>query len=161
MKSRNQSELIVKRQDLIEELVELFVNEGIVVMGARELNGYKPPISIPNDGYGDSRPKLPDVVGFDRKKQRVIFGVVRMKRESLDSEESLTEYNVFLDHRAGKGDKASVLYVLVPHSLLHELTSIITHYVHREYWHRIIPVISRNKLQQLLVGGRRLAWDIR
>ena len=135
-----------KRQHLIEELVELFVKEGIVVMGAQDLGGYKSPTYVQNHGYGDSTPKLPDVVGFDGKKQRVVFGVVRASKESLDCEESLAEYNVFLDHKAGQGEKASVLYVLIPASLLHELTSIITHYVHREYWHRIIPVISRYKL---------------
>jgi len=35
-------------------------------------------------------------------KQRVAFGIVRLKRESEDNEESLTEYNVFQDHKADK-----------------------------------------------------------
>ena len=105
--------------------------------------GYKRPPPIANSGFGDGKPRTPDVVGVDGEKQRIVFGLVRENRESLDSEDSLTEYNVFLDHKADQGDHASMVLVMLPSALVHEFTGIVTHYIHREYWHRIIPVASK------------------
>jgi hypothetical protein len=129
--------------------VNFLARENITVHGAREVEGYKPPPLIQNDGYGDLRPRRPDVIGVDSEKHRIVFGLVRPDRKSLDTEESLLEYNVFLDHNAGKGDQASVVYVLIPAALAQEFTSVITHYIHREYWHRIIPVESRHTLHSI------------
>jgi hypothetical protein len=127
---------------LVAELVQYFVQEGFVVHGARGVEGYDTPPVVRNDGFGSARPCCPDVVGHDGLHRRIVFGLVRPDRQSLDSEESLEQYNVLLDHNAGLGEQASVLYVLIPQGLLEEFTSIITHYVHREYWHRVIPVAS-------------------
>ncbi len=127
---------------LVAELVHYLLHEGLTVHSARDIEGYDAPPAIRNDGFGSARPCRPDVVGFDGSKKRVVFGLVRENRESLDSEQSLEEYNVFLDHNAGLQDQASVLYVLIPPSLLEEFTSLITHYIHREYWHRVVPVAS-------------------
>jgi hypothetical protein len=131
---------------MIEELVDFFLSERFIVHGARGLEGYKSPPSIKNDGYGDGLPRVPDVVGVDREKQRVIFGIVKDDRSSLDSEDALTEYNVFLDHKSHMGEQASLLYVLLPPGLLQEFTQMITHYIHREYWHRIVPVLSKHTM---------------
>jgi len=130
------------RDALVAELVRYFVQEGFVVHGALGVEGYDPPPTVRNDGFGSARPCRPDVVGLDSYSRRIVFGLVREDRGSLDSEQSLEEYNVFLDHNAGLREQASVLYVLLPASLLEEFTSLITHYVHREYWHRVIPVAS-------------------
>lgn len=130
------------RDALVAELVRYFQQEGITVHGAYGVAGYEPPMAIRNDGFGSARPCRPDVVGFDNEHRRVVFGLVRQDRASLDREESLEEYNVFLDHNAGLKAQASVLYVLLPSSLVEEFTSLITHYIHREYWHRVIPVSS-------------------
>jgi hypothetical protein len=130
------------REALVAELVNYFVHEGFAVHGARGVEGYEPPPAIRNDGFGSARPCQPDVVGLDGQHRRIVFGLVREERGSLDSEQSLEEYNVFLDHNAGLGERASVLFVLVPPFLLEEFTSLITHYIHREYWHRVVPVAS-------------------
>ena len=131
------------RQTLVAELVRYFIGEGFVVHGAREVDGYDLPPAVRNDGFGSARPCRPDVVGFDEVRRCIVFGLVREDRRSLDSEQSLEEYNVFLDHNAGLKERASILYVLMPPMLLEEFTSLITHYIHREYWHRVIPVASR------------------
>ena len=136
----------MNRMAMIEELVEFFISEHIVVHGAKAVGGFNAPPEIINNGFGDSRPRIPDVIGLDKGKRRVVFGIVRCARGELDSEEALTDYNVFLDHRAEKGTEASVLYVLLPQTLLHEFTGIITHYIHREYWHRILPIVSKHPL---------------
>ncbi len=131
------------REKLVGELVDFFLKEGIVVHSAAGVQGYKIPLPIRNDGYGKAMPRRPDVVGFDKERRRVVFGIVRVDRRSLDSEDSLEEYNVFLDHNAQMKEQASVLYVLLPAELIQEFTTLITHYIHREYWNRIIPVGSK------------------
>ena len=128
---------------LVRELVEYLTNAGIEIKAARGIDGYPAPTTITNDGFGTARPRRPAVVWYDPEEKRVVFGVVREGRKSLDSEESLEEYNVFLDHNSGMKDQASAVYVMMPQDLVSEFTSIITHYVHREYWHRIIAVGSR------------------
>lgn len=135
--------MAVEHSLLIEELVQYFRSHHFTVHGAKGLSGHATPPSIPNDGYGDLRPRVPDVVGMDRENKRIVFGIVRETRKELDTEESLTDYNVFLDHRHAAGEQASTLVVLLPPSLLADFTEILTHYIHREYWHRVTPVVSR------------------
>jgi len=133
----------VDRSRLIEELVEYFITQHFTVHGAKGISGYKPPPIIPNDGFGDLKPRVPDVAGLDREKQRIVFGIIRETKEELDAEQSLTDYNVFLDHMHGARDQASVLVVLLPSLLITDFTNILTHYIHREYWHRVVAVSSR------------------
>ncbi len=99
----------------------------------------KPP-EIPNSGFGSGRARRPQVIGFDPAKKRIVFGIIREDSKSLDSEESLEEYNVFLDHNASLGERASLIIVLLPAPLVPEFNSLITHYIHREYWYRIITL---------------------
>jgi hypothetical protein len=132
-------------RSLLLELISYLENQGIEIKGVRSLDGWDPPPPITNDGYGSARPRRADVIGFDKIRQRVVFGLVRPDRMSLDSEEALEEYNVFLDHNSGSAGHASLLYVILPDNLASEFTSIITHYIHREYWHRIIMVGTAEK----------------
>ena len=125
---------------LRHQLVKYLRAEGIEIKGARGIEGMDQPPSVVNDGFGSSRPRRADVIGFDPKNRRVVFGLVRPDRGSLDSEDALEEYNVFLDHNAGHGEQASAVYVILPQELLNEFTSIVTHYIHREYWHRLVAV---------------------
>jgi len=131
---------------LEQELIELLQKEGIEIKGTRRVAGFGASPAIANDGFGSALARRPDVIGFDPGKRRIVFGVVRPDRGSLDSEEALEEYNVFLDHNARAGDQASVLYVIMPDTLVNEFTSIMTHYIHREYWHRVIIVPAKNKI---------------
>ena len=133
---------------LVRELVAYLEAEGVDVKGARGIVGLDAPPLIANSGYGSARPRRADVVGFDTQKRRVVFGLVRPGRGSLDSEDALEEYNVFLDHNAEAGERASVLYVIMPQDLLNEFTSIVTHYLHREYWHRVVAVASTGGSRQ-------------
>ncbi len=135
--------MITERSHFVEELVEYFLSQRYVVHGARGVQGYKPSPAIPNDGFGDLRARVPDVIGLDRENTRIVFGIIRENREELDAEQSLTDYNVFLDHKQAAGNQASQLVVLLPHSLVSDFTTILTHYIHREYWHRVTTVTSR------------------
>jgi hypothetical protein len=121
-------------------LVKLLSGQGFELQGAIGVEGLPPSPRIPNGQFGSLRDRYPDVVAFDPQMRRIVFGVVRERKEDLDSEESLEEYNLYLDQNARMGDQAARLYVALPSSLLPEFTGMITHYIHREYWHRVIPV---------------------
>jgi hypothetical protein len=127
------------------ELISYLTGMGVEIHGAIEVPGFASPPLIRNDGFGSGRPHRPDVIGFDPAQRCIVFGLVRLDGRSLDCEESLEEYNVFLDHNAGRGAQASRLYVLIPARFLQEFTSLITHYIHREYWHRIVPLEFREE----------------
>jgi hypothetical protein len=132
------------RDNLVKELIDYFESQKFTVHGAKGVEGYEPPPMIANDGFGDLRPRYPDVVGMDKEKHRIVFGIVRESAGELDTEQALADYNVFLDHRQGAGREASLLIVLLPGSLVANFTNLLTHYIHREYWHRIITVVSKN-----------------
>jgi hypothetical protein len=125
---------------MLQRLVHTFIREGYTVKGVKGLEGFDSPTAIRNHGFGSRQDRTPDVVGFDGARRRIVFGLVRGDRKSLDSEEALEEYNVFLDHNEGLKEQASLLLVEVPAEFLAEFTSMITHYIHREYWHRVVPV---------------------
>jgi hypothetical protein len=131
-----------RRGEMVEELVRLFGSRGYEIHGAAGVEGRDVPPAVRNEGFGSGKPRRPDVIGHDREAGRIVFGLVRETRKDLDTEESLEEYNVFLDHNAGLGPRASLLLVLMPPPLIPEFTSILTHYIHRDYWHRVLPVAS-------------------
>jgi hypothetical protein len=102
------------------------------------------PEYVPNDSFGLMRARRPAVLAFDPARQREVFGLVRLSKAELASEESLEEYHLFLDRNADGGPAAAAVYVIVPEDLLAEFTGILTHEIHPEYWHRIIPVPFRD-----------------
>jgi len=143
---------------LTRELVELFLAEGFAVIQALGVKGYSHPPYFPNDSFGSMSPRRPAVVAFDPAANREVFGLVRTTKAELASEDSLEEYHLFLDRGADGGTTAGIppggeapgadlapaaVYVIFPEELLAEFTGILTHEIHPEYWHRIVPVPSR------------------
>ena len=127
---------------LIQELVEYFRHEGHDIISAKQSIGFRSPAPLPNDGYGDQQPKQPDVLAFDKTKKCFLIGITRVAKSELDSEESLTEYNVFLDQKDQVTGEPHRLLIMVPPSCINDMTSLLTHYIHREYWHRVTIVSS-------------------
>jgi hypothetical protein len=125
---------------LLDQLHAFFLSSGFEVHGALGIHGVAPPPFIPNDGYGTGRNPQPSLIGFDPLQRRIVFGLVRERRADLDSEESLEEYNVFLDHNTRLGPRASAVYVIMPGEFLTDFGDIVSHYIHREYWGRIVGV---------------------
>jgi len=133
------------RISLRHELVEALRALGLEIKGARGVEGFAGSPVIQNTQFGRLRPHIPDVMAYDPIHRRLVFGVVRCSHTELDSEDSLEEYNLFLDYNAGMGDHSARVYVMMPEELLSEFTGMITHYIHREYWHRIVPVTGGRK----------------
>lgn len=132
-----------KRLQLVRELFEYFQNQELELVAVRDSADYPEPEPIHNDGYGDQKDKKPDIVAFDRNRQCFLLGIARTGENDFESEESLTEYNVFLDQADDRYKKPYRLYIITPSNKISQLSSLITHYIHREYWHKITFVNSR------------------
>jgi hypothetical protein len=136
-----------KHQSLVSELVELFQHEGFNVSGADGIEGFYPPIELHNDGYGDQEDKMPDVYAFDEKEQQYIIGEAKTGKNDFESEHSLTQYNVFLDQIHPKTQKRARFFIIVPGSRVAEFNTLITHYIHYEFWSNLVIVQSKKLLE--------------
>ncbi|HTR80898.1 MAG TPA: hypothetical protein VMM58_04645 [Bacteroidota bacterium] len=129
---------------LTEELLEYFRTEKYTILGAKNVEGYRPPQRLHNDGFGDQQQKQPAVFGFDETSKRYVIGVIKADNAELESAHSLTEYDVFFDHRNSENGESSRVCFLLPPKLIPEFTAMITHYIHRDYWKNM--TIIRSKL---------------
>jgi hypothetical protein len=130
------------REKLVAELLEAFIANGYIIKGAFGDPRYPTTLPLSNDGYGDQRSKRPSILAFDSKEGSFVIGTARTTYDELSTEESLTEYDVFLDQTDPKTGKPFRLFVILPSALVVEFNALIHHYIHREYWHRIVVVES-------------------
>ncbi len=128
---------------MIEELLQHFVSEKYTIVGAKGVAGYRPPEALHNDGYGDQKDRRPDILAFDEIQNRFVIGVVKVQSDELESQDSLTQYDVFFDHKNTKNGKPSQVCFLLPQGLIAEFTAIITHYIHRDYWNNMMIIRSK------------------
>lgn len=128
---------------LVAELVEVFKQQGFSVVAADGISGYRQPKPLPNDGYGDQEPKAPDVMAFDEKEKRLVLGEAKTGDDDLETEHALTQYNVYLDQFDRTTGEQALLHIIVPASVVAEFNTLITHYIHREYWRSIVVVSSK------------------
>jgi hypothetical protein len=133
---------LAQHQSLVEELVTLFKNEGFEVSGADGVEGYYPPQELRNDGYGDQEDKTPDVFAYDPVEKRSVIGEAKTGKNDLETEHALTQYNVYLDQFHRLTGHQAMLYVIVPSSIVPEFNTLITHYIHPDYWRSIVLVSS-------------------
>jgi len=129
---------------LTDELLEYFRSEHLTIIGARNVSGLPPPANLQNDGFGDQQGKQPDVLAFDEARHRYVIGVIKTEDDDLESLHSLTQYDVFFDHRNKENGIASQVCFLLPPHLIPEFTAIITHYIHRDYWGNMTLLRSRH-----------------
>ena len=134
-----------KHLALVKELVEVFQERGFRVLEADGVAGFPPARQLPNDGYGDQRAKAPDIYAFDETTQCTILGEAKTGRGDLETEHALTQYNVFLDQFDKHTGAPAILFVIVPATTLPEFNSLITHYIHPNYWGKIVVVSSKTE----------------
>lgn len=132
-----------KHLELIAELVDIFKQQEFEILGVSGGLGYAEPLSLHNDGYGDQEDKDPDVYAYDNKKRCYIIGEAKTGDGDFETEHALTQYNVYLDQVHQRSGQRAFLYVIVPAAKVPEFNSLITHYIHREYWGNIVLVSSK------------------
>ncbi len=131
-----------KRTAFISELLALLKTEESRILGVKGISGYPLPPSMHNDGYGDQRDKMPDILARDLVHDETIIGIVRLTIEEIESEQSLTELDVFFDQKDNNGQPCRIL-LIVPSTIVAEVNSCITHYLHRDLWQQLTIVAGK------------------
>ena len=129
------------RSELTAELCELFEKSGYTIYGAIDCPALPPPELLTNGRFGHLQDVQPDVEAFDSKTQRAIYGIVCANKKEIDSEATLTTWNVCLNQVKRKNEQQPLVVTIVPASEIGELTSVLTHALHPEYWEsiRLVP----------------------
>lgn len=127
-------------KDLAGELLRLFLSEHYTIIGAVGTERFPPPTPLRNDGYGDQQHKLPDVFAYDESNKQFVIGVVKTGDDDLESPHSLTQYDVFFDHKNPENGKPSRVCFILPQDRIAQFTGIITHYIHPDYWQNLAIV---------------------
>ncbi len=131
-----------KHLSLIEELLEIFQRDGFQISEADGQEGFAMPLPLHNDGYGDQEDKAPDIRAYDPANKLYVLGEAKTGSNDLETEHALTQYNVFLDQEDKRTGKKSRLYIILPSMKVPEFNTLITHYIHRDYWQNIVLVNS-------------------
>ena len=133
--------------NLVKELVDYFLSEKYTIVSAMDQEGYPPPSPLRNDGYGDQEEKCPEVFAYDKTEKRYAIGVVKQSNDDLESAHSLTQYDVYFDHRNPENGKSSRVCFLLPPEIIPQFTGVITHYIHPEYWENMTIISSKLRPQ--------------
>jgi hypothetical protein len=128
---------------LVSELIALFKDNQYSLLAAIGNGDLPSPNALHNDGYGDQEDKAPDVLAYDSARNRMVIGEAKTGDGDFETEHALTQYNVFLDQFDATSHEQALLYIIVPASRVPEFNTLITHYIHREYWSNIILVSSK------------------
>jgi hypothetical protein len=131
-----------KHLSLISELIEIFQREGFSITEAEGQPDFQSPSELHNDGYGDQEDKAPDVYAYDPKTKFHILGEAKTGTNDLETDHALTQYNVFLDQEDRRTGRRSKLYMILPSTKIPEFNTLITHYIHRDYWQHLVLVSS-------------------
>ncbi len=129
---------------LAQELVDSLISAQCQIIAVKGINGYATPPFLHNDGYGDQCTVMPDTLAFDPLSKEFIVGIARLTREDLESQKSLTEYDVLFDQKDKSGKPYRVV-IIAPATLASEVTSVVTHYIHRELWH-VLTIMASKKM---------------
>ena len=132
-----------KHDELVAELLEIFKQQDFEILGVSGSLGYPRPTPLFNDGYGDQEDKTPDIYAYDEKRKAYIIGEAKTGANDFETDHALTQYNVYLDQAYQRGGGKIYLYIIVPALKVPEFNSLITHYLHREYWGNIVLVSSK------------------
>ena len=133
-----------KHQQLIDELHGLFRSKGYRIIAGEGIPGLPLPRPLPNDGYGDQENKAPDLHAFDEQTGCTIIGEAKTGAGDFETEHALTQYNVFLDQFDKQTGAPAILFIIVPASSVPAFNTLMTHYIHPDYWAKIVLVPSES-----------------
>jgi hypothetical protein len=129
---------------MIGQLLDLFCAEEFEILGAKNRTDFPPPKRIDNDGYGDQQPRRPDIIAFDKREEVFVLGIVKTPEDDLESSSALTDYDVLFDHKNPANGKPSRIFAILPPERVAEFSSLITHYIHPDYWKNLTIVQAKD-----------------
>jgi hypothetical protein len=131
-----------ERRLMIERLADYFRNNNIAVHAALDIPELPLPKLFPNPGFGDQRRKQPHLLGVHNDSGELYIGLVKTRNEDLMDENSLTEYDLYMNLTV---DQPGIRFCLMMHEdRIHQFNSFITHYLHPDFWPHFIAVAYSN-----------------
>jgi hypothetical protein len=125
----------------------MFVKGGLKIIGAVGAEEFDAPPRLKNEGYGDQEDKRPDVFAMDDKTGQYVIGIARLGENDLETDDALTQYNVFLDQFDPRTGERARMIVILPTAKVAEFNTLITHYIHPELWD-CISVVGSQRLTE-------------
>lgn len=126
------------RRKMIRKLAEYFQKNNITINSAVDLDDIPLPKLFPNPGFGDQRRKQPHLLGVHRESGELYIGLVKTQAEDLMDENSLTEYDLYMDLTIRQDGVYFCL--MVDDNRVHHVNGFITHYLHPDFWPKFIVV---------------------
>ncbi len=123
-------------EELMKEFAGHFERDDIRILAAVGLDGYPLPQMVQNNRFGDQRPKLPHLLAVNDSTGENYIGIIKTAQDDLESTSALTEYDLYLD--LSHGDEKLRLCIYLPQERLQEFNSLITHYIHPDYWKHLV-----------------------
>lgn len=112
---------------LVNDLLGWLKNsKGYTINGA-DLEAYssKPGTVENTNSVGDGENKQPDIDAYDSANQVYIRGEAKTGDGDLDSEHSITQFQLFAGMFNKNNNKSSLLYIIVPSSKMEKLKNIL------------------------------------
>jgi hypothetical protein len=121
---------------LIRNFADYYKRSSFRILNAVGLEEYPLPKIVNNDGFGDQRPKQPHIVGVNDDTGEIIIGILKTISDNLESASALTEYDLYLN--LTHDDDNVRLCVYLPTDRVQEFNSLITRYLHPDFYNKII-----------------------
>ena len=129
-----------KHKDLVIELGDKFTEWGYLLKRVDGVSDGKPEVVENSSGVGDGEDKRPDIDAYDEKNKRVIRGEAKVGDGDIETEHSVTQYQLFSNK--SKNGVPSWLYIIVPKSKHQFLNNVIVGNVPESQWNNIQLVSS-------------------
>ncbi len=134
----NQRSLMVHK--LAAHLRAIDVN----VLAAIDTDDLPVPKLFSNPGFGDQKRKQPHILGVHNKTGELFIGLVRTKYEDFTDENSRTEYDLYTN--IAMRQRGINIYLMLHEDRIQHFNSFITHYLHPDFWVKIIVVAYADSL---------------
>ncbi len=127
-----------ERRKMIHKLAEYFQKNNITIHAAVDIEGTPLPKLFPNPGFGDQHRKQPHLLGVHEESGELYIGLVKTQAEDLMDENSLTEYDLFMDLTIRQ--KGIRFCLMINEDRVQHINGFITHYFHPDFWPNFIVV---------------------
>jgi hypothetical protein len=133
-----------QRSLMVHKLAEHLHAIDVTVLSAIELENLPLPKLFSNPGFGDQKRKQPHILGVHKSTGELYIGLVKTEGEDFTDENSRTEYDLYTDLAIRQ--KGINIYLMLHEDRIQQFNSFITHYLHPDFWEKIMLVAYSDSL---------------
>lgn len=144
MKNIENPDTDYQRRCMVHKLTAHLQAIDVNVLAAIDSDDLPLPKLFSNPGFGDQKRKQPHILGVHDKTGELFIGLVKTEQEDITDENSRTEYDLYTD--LAMRQKGINIYLMLPEDRIQQFNSFITHYLHPDFWEKIIIVAYADSL---------------